>query len=246
MRHWNRGRKTVRNFLLALLLAFLVYASQGFPPYTVRGMCRQLQHDYLLGELEPLYVRRDRVKFSSGAIHYTTIAARSGNTYTIFRYEGGLLGSRRDWHQLRPVFGEGAVCTARAGIVYAAGPFEEAATAAAAIRVEKEPEPNGMVRSREFVLEGERLADQVFAFPYEHGHSQIYWEDTDEDPMDYLEMTLPDLAELWYRRPLQSASGAYSLPDTELPCTVTLYDEAGKTLEVFELKVTTGGIRSWW
>ena len=43
MRHWNRGRKTVRNFLLALLLAVLLYASQGFPPYTVKGMCRELQ-----------------------------------------------------------------------------------------------------------------------------------------------------------------------------------------------------------
>ena len=59
MRHWNRGKKTVRNFLLALLLVFLIYASQGFPPYTVRGICRQVRHDYLLGELEPLYVQRD-------------------------------------------------------------------------------------------------------------------------------------------------------------------------------------------
>ena len=51
MRHWNRGKKTVRNFLLALLLVFLIYASQGFPPYTVKGICRQVRHDYLLGEL---------------------------------------------------------------------------------------------------------------------------------------------------------------------------------------------------
>ena len=116
MRHWNRGRKTVRNFLLALLLAFLVYASQGFPPYTVKGMCLRVQHDYLLGELEPLYVQRHRVRFSGGkSVRYTTLAARSEETYAIFRYEDSLLGSHRDWSDLKPVFGEGAVCTARGG-----------------------------------------------------------------------------------------------------------------------------------
>lgn len=240
MRHWNRGRKTVRNFLLALLLAFLVYASQGFPPYTVKGMCRQVQHDYLLGELEPLYVRRDRIRFSSESIHYTTIAARSGNTYTIFRYEDSLLGSHRDWHQLRPVFGEGAVCTARAGSIYAAGPFEEAASATAAVLAEKAPEPNGTVKRREFVLEGERLAEQVFAFPYEHGH----WI-SEEDDVDYEELTLEEIVNLWYRQATPDPE-AYTLLNETLPCTVTLYDEAGEVLETFELTVTTEGIRSWW
>ena len=96
MRHWNRGKKTVRNFLLALLLVFLIYASQGFPPYTVRGMCRQVRHDYLLGELEPLYVQRDwRHPSANRYKRYTTVAARCGETYTIFRYADGLLGRDR-------------------------------------------------------------------------------------------------------------------------------------------------------
>lgn len=246
MRHWSRGQKTARNLILAMLLTFLLCASQGFPPCTVRGMCRRFQHDYLLEELEPLYVQRDWIGFSDHNRHYTMVAARSGGIYTIFRYRDSLLGSHQDWSGLRPVLGEGAVCTARAGVVYAAGPFEGAAAAVAVVRAEKAPEPNGTVRTREFLLEGTRLADQVFAFPYERGHSRIYWEDTDEDPMDYLEMTLPDIAELWYRRPLQNASGAYSLPDTELPCTVTLYDEAGEALEVFELTVWTADLRSWY
>lgn len=243
MRHWNRGRKTVRNFLVALLLLFLLYASQGFPPYTVGGMCRQMRHDYLLEELEPLYVQRHRVRFSGGkSVRYTTVAARSGETYTIFRYQDGLLGSRRDWSDLSPVFGEGAVATARAGTIYAAGPFAEAASAVAVVRAEKDPEPNGKVRSREFALAGTRLADQVFAFPYEMNRHSL----ADEEP-DYRELSLTELVDLWYRRMVQGEGpGTYFLRDGELPCTVTLYGESGETLETFSLAVTAEGIRSWW
>ena len=150
MRHWNRGRKTVRNFLLALLCVFLLYASQGFPPYTVRGMCLQTQHDYLLEELEPLYVQRDwRHNAANSYLRYTTIAARSGETYALFRYQESLLGSHRDWSGFGPAFGEGAVCVARGGKIYAAGPFTEAASAVAVVRAEKAPEPNGRVLFRE-------------------------------------------------------------------------------------------------
>ena len=144
MRHWNRGRKTVRNFLLALLLVFLVYASQGFPPYTVQGMCRQMQNDYLLEDLEPLYAQRDWLHYTANKYQRRTmVAARSGETYTIFRYEDSLLGSHLDWSDLSPVFGEGAVCTARNGTIYAAGPFENAATAAIVVRTERKPESGG-------------------------------------------------------------------------------------------------------
>lgn len=243
MRHWNRGRKTVRNFLLALLLAFLVYASQGFPPYTVKGMCLRVQHDYLLGELEPLYVQRDwRHPGSNRYIRYTTVAARSGETYTLFRYRDGLLGSQRDWSDFGPAFGEGAVCTARGGKIYAAGPFEEAAFAIAAVQVEKDPEPNGDINVRKFTLEGERLADQVFVFPYESGG--YYPDEGDVDPMD---LTLTELVELWYRRPAPNADhGVYYYDNKDIPCAVTLYGEEGEELKTFDMTVTTEGIRSWW
>lgn len=241
MRHWNRGKKTVRNFLLALLLAFLVYASQGFPPYTVKGICRQFQRDYLLEEkLEPLFVRRERVKFSrEKSIHFTTIAARSGDTYAIFRYEDTLLGSHRDWYMRSPALGEGAVCSAWAGIIYTAGPFEEAASAKAVIRLEKA----GTAKSREFTLEGERLSDQVFAFPYEMGHHHF-----DDEEMDYMDMSLPELAQEWYQRPAPNADPGvhYIIMDAEVPCTVTLYGGAGEALATFPLTVTTGGLRSWY
>lgn len=247
MRHWNRGRRTVRNLLLALLLAFLIYASQGFPPYTVKGMCRQVRNDYLLGEVEPLYVQRDRIHLSSSStLHLTNVAARSGDTYLFFSYRDSLLGSRRDWSAgFSTVFGEGSACIARAGKIYAAGPFEGAASAVAVVRAEKEPEPNGRVLSREFALEGTRLADQVFVFPYD-AHERYLGRDADVDDLDPMELTLPEIANLWYRRPIHSADpGVYAILDRELPCTVTLYDESGGALGTFEGSVTTEGIRSW-
>lgn len=244
MRPWNRGRRTLRNFLLALLLAALVYASQGFPPYTVGGMCRQVSHDYLLGELEPLYVQRDRVRLGRNrSKRYTRVAARSGNTYVIFRYEDGLLGSHLDgWREPNPAIEEGAVCRAWGGTIYAAGPFEEAATATATVRVQKTLESTGRVVGREFVLEGERLADQVFAFPYEMGGHF-----PEDEGRAYGDMTLPELVDLWYRRPAPNGdSGVYYSQNAELPCVVTLYGASGEVLETLERTVTANGIRSWW
>lgn len=245
MRHWNRGRKTARNLLLALLLVFLIHASQGFPPYTARGMCRQFRHDYLLGELEPLYVQRDWVRPHRKNYHYTTIAARSGETYALFRYEDSLLGSHRDWSDFRPVLGEGFVCAANRGTIYAAGPFEGAAYARAVIRAEKAPEPNGKVKTRTFTLAGERLADQVFAFPYEREYSQSYWDNQNGEPYDYRDLTLYDIVNLWYRKPAPDTPHTYYLEDTEIPCTVTLYGESGEVLESFPLSVTTEGLLSY-
>ena len=269
MRHWDRGKKTARNFLLAVLLAFLIYASQGFPPYTVQGMCRQIQHDYLLGELEPLYVKREWIHFSRQNLHFTMTAARSGDTYTIFRYQDSFLGSHRDWSQLPPVFGEGAVCVANADIIYTAGPFEEAASAAATVYLEK-IEDGEVQRTRDITLEGERLAAEVFAFSYseeEETQRLTFWEEIQRMeespegfPEDYLVfrehqehpsldriedfLGLESLAEYWYRIP--SGKGGYIMPSVDLPCIVTLYDEAGQVLETFELSVTTMGLWSWW
>ena len=39
----TRGQKTLRNALLCILLAALVYAMLGFPPYTVRGMLDRVE-----------------------------------------------------------------------------------------------------------------------------------------------------------------------------------------------------------
>ena len=41
----TRGQKTLRNALLCILLAALVYAMLGFPPYTVRGMLDRVEEE---------------------------------------------------------------------------------------------------------------------------------------------------------------------------------------------------------
>ena len=41
----KRKQKIIRNFLLCLVLIFSIHAAMGFPPYTVKGRCRQVQRD---------------------------------------------------------------------------------------------------------------------------------------------------------------------------------------------------------
>lgn len=246
MRHWNRGKKTVRNLILAFLLGMALFASLGFPPYTVRGMCRQFRRDYLLEDLQPLYVHRRGYHNASRVlgIHKTTVLARSGeDTYAVFRYHREGLDCRRDLF-FTSRLSRGGICTARKGQIYAAGPFENAASATAVVRAEKpDPEPNGTRKSKEFLLEGKRLKGQVFAFPYDTEYSLSFWED--EQPFDYEQACLPELVERWYRRPVANGNGAYHLLDRDLPCTVTLYDEAGNVLEVLRLAVTSEELRDW-
>ena len=263
MRHWNRGRKTVRNFLLAFLLAVLLYAALGFPPYTVRGMCLRFQHDYLLEDLEPLYVQHTAREKNLRA--RTLILARSGETYAIFRYSNhSFLQNQLDmW--VKPEIREGGAGMVRGMAIYAAGPFREAASATATVRLEKW-EDGVLQRTRDFTLEGERLAESAFRFPLgdETGwQSLTFWEsylrieDFPEDDQAFLQgqemppsgemedlLGLKSLAELWYRE--ESGGNAYSLPDVELPCTVTLYGETGAPLTTLKLTIRTTGLWSWY
>lgn len=163
----NRIQKTVRNLLACVLLAGCLYASMSFPPYTVGGMCCRFQHDYLLGELEPLHVQGNAARIGNQTVgaRFTMVLASSGDIYVSFRYQGGY---RLDF-RFQPEISEGTICVARGERIYAAGPFEGAVSAVAVVRVEKWPAPNGAVKVREFTLEEERLANGVFAFPNETG-----------------------------------------------------------------------------
>ena len=115
------------------------------------------------------------------------------------------------------------------------------------VRVEKGPEPDGTAMSRAFTLTGERLAEDVFAFPYQAERSQAYWEAWEGGDYDDRDLNLEELVELWYREPAEDADpGVCRMLDEELPCTVTLYDGAGEVLKTVSLTVTTDGIRSWW
>ena len=45
---WNRRQKTVRNVLLIVLTLFLLEWSCGFPPWTLEGLLRRAERQYLL------------------------------------------------------------------------------------------------------------------------------------------------------------------------------------------------------
>ena len=229
----NRKQKILRNGLACLVLILAIYASLGFPPYTVAGMCRAVQRDYLLPELTPVYTLKESHKYSDDWVNrrYTFIIARCEDSYFSFLYDRNLLENSRVAARGVKV-GEGALCMARKGVMYVAGDFAGVERATAVVRA-----TNG-TEFRDFILEGERLGDEVFGFVYDDGGWPFAPEGT---PVE--EMSLGEIAEYWYRTP---SGGGYSLDHAELPVTVTLKDAAGETVETLELSVGTYDLHSWY
>lgn len=226
----NRTGKLIRNLLVCLLLWMGVWAMLDFPPYTLEGMCRRVQREYLLEEVEPVYVLREGHKYSGDVMNrmYTFVIARSGEDYISFQYDQYLLQNRRRYtRQAR--LGKGVLCEARLGTIYVAGPFQEAASATAVVET----------TGKTFTLEGRRLGDQVFGFAYENENHmradfrEIPWEELD----------LLHAVELWYWDDIEGGKGR-SLRHEEIPCTVTLYDGDGAPLDTLELEVETYDIYS--
>ena len=122
----NRKQKICRNFLVCLLLCLATHAAMGFPPYTVEGMCAQVARDYLLPEAEPIYVHTEKHKYSGDVFNrtYTYVIARCEDHYLAFLYDRDLLINRRE-----AFYGveleQDVLCTARKGMLYAAGDFGE-------------------------------------------------------------------------------------------------------------------------
>ena len=221
----NRKARIVRNLLLSALAALVLYAALDFPPYTVDGMMDRMRRNYLLPDLEPVYVLEDYHTYDSDHLpgrHYTYIIARSGEDYLAFQYDTHLWISEL-FVARSPVLSEGSICAARIGVLYAAAPAMASAASATA-EVE--------TRSETFILEGEWLSEEVFGFPYRNGNG-------------------PDLetaVDFAYRENYQSGPNgySYSLEKADIPVTVTLYDEAGEILDTLSLTVSTYDIHSWY
>ena len=234
----NRKQKVIRNLLVSVLLLLLLWAAYGFPPYTVAGMCRQVERQYLLDAVEPLYVLKDKQEFSGDLIAttYTYVLAKAGDEYLEFQYERHLL----DNHLYHPRssngnIARGALCTARNGMLYVVGPVEEAASATAVVTVEADV--SGNPSSRTFELTGERLTEEVLGFRFSSE------EDVMAHSFDFGPYNLVDAA--WDYYSLTHDSGGRSLLRVEMPCTVTLYDKAGTVLDVMDLTIGTYDILSW-
>lgn len=232
MMRLNRKQKILRNLLVCLLLILAAYAALGFPPCTVKEMCERQRRNFLMPEMEPVYVLKEKHEFSGEWLsrRYTFIIARCEDTYLCFQY---------DWHGLqntadsirKPVIGGEVLCMARAGTMYVAGDFSDAASATAVVRAS-----NG-TEYRDYELSGEKLSEEVFGFEY--GYTRGFVED-----IPFEELRLGEIAEYWYRTPIGESS--YSLNHAELPVTVTLYDEGGKTVDTLSLTVSTYDLHSWY
>ena len=230
----SRTQKTIRNLLISVLLLTIAWVSLGFPPYTVGGMCRRVARERLLEDLEPLYVLRERYHYSSDWYNtkFTYVLARAGDEYIEFQYEQDLLKNQT----YAPRGGEIArktLCTARMGTMYVAGALPPKTASAAAEIVLKEGEGESAPVTHR--LTGELLAEDVLGFWYADDMFYNFPPYQDED----------DLVELvWDYHSRKHDSGGRGLLHAELPCTVTLYDEAGEPLEVRETTIGTYDIVS--
>lgn len=249
--HLNRKQKILRNLLVSGLLGLVVYILLGFPPYTVRGMLARIERDYLLPDLEPILVDRTEYRYSTGfwneTEYNTYLLARAGDdTYLCTMYSRRFLKVRAEYRRNLKM-GKGALCTARDGTLYVAGPFGDVASATVEVTAQKttryytqSTDTYEVVRgeSRTFTLQGEKAGEEVFAFQYrEEGHNQWNRDDIPES-----EYNLEDAADAWYSGYLKdpadaSAGQSRGVLHADLPVHVTLYGEDGRVLDTLDLTV---------
>ena len=249
----NRTYRIIRNLLLCLLIGAVSYACLGFPPYTVKGMCRQMERDYLLEEpLEPLYSLREGSRYTNDYARYTFVVARSGDTYLSFQYKQNFLQNDRFYQNIFPKMSNSELCTGRNGVLYVAGPFENAASATARVTLEKtimtfdpdtgERQITRGPEKRTFCFRGEKTGQDLFLFRYRSGKPNLWPELVPE-----AEWELEDVADLWYRsyRKGEEGSGSHGWLHDDVPVRVTLYDEAGTVLKTLDLSVDTYELHNW-
>lgn len=249
----NRTHRIVRNLLICLLTVAVCYTCLGFPPYTVKGMCRQMERDYLLEEpLEPLYSLRDSSRYTNDHARYTFVVARSGDTYLSFQYEQNFLQNWRYYQHAFPKMSNSVLCTGRNGVLYAAGPFRNAASAVAQVTVEKtirifDPDTGEQWTTRgpetqTFTFQGEKAGEELFLFQYRSGEPHLW-----PEQIPGAERELEDVVDFWYRNYQKGEEGgtSHGWLNADVPVRVTLYDEAGAVLETLDLAVNTYELRYW-
>lgn len=249
----NRTYRIIRNLLICLLIGAVFDACLGFPPYTVKGMCRQMERDYLLEEpLEPLYSLGDNSRYTSDHARYTFVVARSGDTYLSFQYEQNFLQNWRYYQHVFPKMSNSVLCTGRNGVLYVAGPFGKAASAAAQVTVEKttrifDPDTGEQWTTRgpetqTFNFQGEKAGEELFLFRYRSGEPHLW-----PELVPGAERELEDVVDLWYRdyRKGEEGGASHGWLHADVPVQVTLYDEAGAVLETLDLTVNTYELRYW-
>ena len=246
----NRGQKTIRNLALCALLAALVYAMLGFPPYTVRGMLDRVERLYLLPDLEPVLVEKSSRRYTGNffAQHTTHLIARTGDTYVSTEFTRRGLEVQTEYRRGLTI-GRGALCTAVNGTLYVAGDFAEAASASVEVTAQRttrmyDPETEEyeltLGEEKTFSYQGEKTGDNLFSFYYR-----------EEDPDTWggwgPSTGLEGAAYRWYSVYTKGASdGGRGILHADLPVKVTLYDEAGGTLDTLELSIDNYELHYYW
>lgn len=247
----TRGQKTLRNALLCILLAALVYAMLGFPPYTVRGMLDRVERRYLLSDLEPVLVVRDSWRYSDDFLPHrvTYLIARTGDAYVSTDFTRHGLEVRPEYRRNLKM-SRSALCLGLNGTLYVAGDFGEAASASVEVTAQRttrmydpETEEYELVvgDKKTFVYEGEKDGDALFAFRYREGTGGMgswgAW-----GPYTGLEAA----AYNWYSvYPKGAPDGVRGILHGDLPVKVTLYDEAGGVLDTLELSIDNYELHSY-
>lgn len=239
----TRGQKTLRNALLCALLAALVYAMLGFPPYTVRGMLDRVERRYLLSDLEPVLVERNSWRYSGDLLaHHTThLIARTGDSYISTEFTRHGLEVQTEYRRSSKMSRD-ALCLGLDGTLYVAGDFTEAASASVEVTAQRttrmyDPETEEyelVVRDKKtFSYEGEKVSGNLFSFRYREGEEGVTswgaW-----GPYTGLE----GAAYNWYSNYVRGQKdGGRGILHGDLPVKVTLYDGEGGTLDTLELSV---------
>ena len=237
----TRGQKTLRNALLCILLAALVYAMLGFPPYTVRGMLDRVERRYLLSDLEPVLVVRDSWRYSDDFLPHrvTYLIARTGDTYVSTDFTRHGLEVRPEYRRNLKM-SRSALCLGLNGTLYVAGDFGEAASASVEVTAQRttrtyDPETEEyeltLGEQKTFAYQGKKVNDALFSFDYRE-------EDPDTWGVWGPNTGLEGAAYNWYSVYIKGdKSGGGSILHCDLPVKVTLYDEAGGTLDTLELTI---------
>ena len=239
----SRGQKTARNLALCALLGALVYTMLGFPPYTVRGMLDRVERLYLLSDLEPVLVlvEKSSMRYDGDLLaHHTTyLIARTGDTYVSTDFTRHGLEVRPQYRR-NLTMSRDALCTGVNGTLYVAGDFAGAASASVEVTAQRttrtyDPETEEyeltLGEQKTFAYQGEKVSDALFSFDYRE-------EDPDTWGVWGPNTGLEGAAYNWYSVYIKGdKSGGRSILHGDLPVKVTLYDEAGGTLDTLALTI---------
>lgn len=244
----NRGGKILRNLLLSILLALLVYALLDFPPYTIEGMLDRMEQEYLLSDLEPVVARSKSCKFGNEtfANHTTFLLARTGDSYVTGVFERTALEVSH-WVNREPGLQKGTLCTAFNGTIYVAGDFTDVVSASVEVTAQRTTQLYEQLGSEKseliygekttFTYPGIKLNDAVLAFTYqEEGIGPGAW-----GPNTGLE----GAAYNWYSS-LTKGEGGRGILHADLPVTVTLYGRDGEAAGALELSIDNYELYAWW